>query len=59
MISEENENEMNRVSKSVEPSQKMILARNFNMIEEKENAGGEFHRDATTAEIARLAKSIS
>lgn len=59
MISEENENEINRVSKSVKPSQKMILARNFNMTEEKENGGSEFHTDATTAEIARLAKSIS
>ena len=59
MISEGNENEMNHVSKSVKPSQKTILPRNFNMIDEKENAGSEFHTDATTAEIARLAKSIS
>ena len=41
MISEGNENEMNCVSKSVEPSQSNMLVRNFKMFEEAENAGSE------------------
>ena len=39
MISEEDENEMNRVSKSVKPSQSNMLVRNVKMFEEVENAG--------------------
>ena len=41
MISEENENEMNCVSKNVEPSQSNMLVRNFKIFEEVENAGSE------------------
>ena len=41
MISEGNENEMNCVSKGVEPSQSNMLVRNFKMFEEAENAGSE------------------
>ena len=41
MISEENENEMNCVSKNVKPSQSNMLVRNFKMFEEVENAGSE------------------
>ena len=59
MISEGNENEMNCVSKSVEPSQSSMLVRNFKMFEEVENAQEvKFLTDATIAEIVRLAKSI-
>ena len=39
MISEEYGNEMNRVTKNVEPSQSNMLVRNFKMFEEVENAG--------------------
>ena len=41
MISEENENEMNCVSKNVESSQSNMLVRNFKIFEEVENAGSE------------------
>ena len=41
MISEGNENEMNCVSKSVEPPQSNMLVRNFKMFEDVENAGSE------------------
>ena len=41
MISEGNENEMNCVSKRVEPSQSNMLGRNFKMFEEVENAGSQ------------------
>ena len=41
MISEENINEMNCVSKSVEPSQSNMLVGNCKMFEEVENAGSE------------------
>ena len=41
MISEEYGNEMNRVTKNVEPSQSNMLVRNFKMFEEVENAGSE------------------
>ena len=43
MICEENENEMNYVSKSVKPSQNNMLVRNFEIIEEVENAGSEIY----------------
>ena len=38
MISEKNKNEMNFVSKNVEPSQSNMLVRNVKMFEEIENA---------------------
>ena len=41
IVSEENENEMNCLSKNVEPSQSNMLVRNFKMFEEVENAGSE------------------
>ena len=41
MISEENEDEMNRVSKNVKPSQNNMLVRSFKMFEEVDNAGSE------------------
>ena len=41
MINEENENEMNCVSKTVKPSQNNMFVRNFKMFEEVENAGSE------------------
>ena len=41
MISEGNENEMNCVRKSVEPSQSNMLVRNVKMFEELENAESE------------------
>ena len=41
MVSEENQNEMNCVSKNVEPSQSNMLVRNFKKFEEVENAGSE------------------
>ena len=41
MISEESENEMNCVSKNVEPLQSNMLVRNLKMFEEVENAGSE------------------
>ena len=58
MINEENENEMNCVSKTVKPSQNNMFVRNFKMFEEVENAGSEIPLDATTAEIVRLARNI-
>ena len=45
MISEENEYEMNCVSKNVKHSQNNMLVRNFKMSEEVENAGSKiFYR---------------
>ena len=41
MISEENENEINCVSKTAEPSQSHMLVRNYKMFEEVQNAGSE------------------
>ena len=41
MVSEENQNEMNCVSKNMEPSQSNMLVRNFKKFEEVENAGSE------------------
>ena len=41
MIIEENENEMNCVSKNVKPSHSNMLVRNFKMFEEVGNAGSE------------------
>ena len=41
MISEENENEINCVSKTAEPSQSHMLVRNYQMFEKVKNAGSE------------------
>ena len=58
MISEGNENEMNCVSKRVEPSQSNMSSRNFKMFEEVENAGSQIFSDVTIAGIVGLARSI-
>ena len=56
MISEENENEMNCVSKNVKPSQSNMLVRNFKMFEEVENAESEISYRCNNCRISKACK---
>ena len=59
MISEGNENKMNCVSKSVEPSQSNMLVRNFKMFEEVENAGIEISYRCNSCRNCKACKEHS
>ena len=59
MISEEKENEMNCVSKSVEPSQKNMLVRNVRMFEEVENAENEISYRCSNCRNCKACKENS
>ena len=56
MISEDNENEMNCVSKNVEPSQSNMFVRNFKMFEEVENAGSEISKRCNNCRNCKACK---
>ena len=56
MVSEENQNEMNCVSKNVEPSQSNMFVRNFKMFEEVENAGSEISKRCNNCRNCKACK---